>query len=79
MRKLLFILFLICPFFLNAQVLNEDDLGFYREDQLYFGFSFISLDANNKYFKQVGLSKQKILYINNISSFFLENKKFIKR
>ena len=56
MRKLLFILFLICPFFLNAQVLNEDDLGFYREDQLYFGFSFISLDANNKYFKQNGLS-----------------------
>lgn len=56
MRKLFFILFLICPFFFNAQVLNEDDLGFYREDQLYFGFSFISLDANNKYFKQNGLS-----------------------
>jgi len=56
MRKLFFILFLILPFFLNAQVLNEDDLGFYREDQLYIGFSFISLDVNNKYFKQNGLS-----------------------
>jgi DNA-3-methyladenine glycosylase II len=28
-------------------------------------------------FKKCGLSKQKILYINNISDFFLENKKFI--
>jgi DNA-3-methyladenine glycosylase II len=27
--------------------------------------------------KKCGLSKQKILYINNISDFFLENKKFI--
>ncbi|MDC0193193.1 DNA-3-methyladenine glycosylase 2 family protein [Pelagibacteraceae bacterium] len=27
--------------------------------------------------KKCGLSKQKILYINNISKFFLENKKFI--
>lgn len=28
-------------------------------------------------FKKCGLSKQKILYINNIANFFLENKKFI--
>ena len=27
-------------------------------------------------FKKCGLSKQKILYINNIADFFLENKKF---
>ena len=28
--------------------------------------------------RKCGLSKQKILYINNIANFFLENKKFIK-
>ena len=28
-------------------------------------------------FKKCGLSKQKILYMNNIANFFLENKKFI--
>ena len=28
-------------------------------------------------FKKCGLSKQKILYINNIADFFIENKKFI--
>lgn len=28
-------------------------------------------------FKKCGLSKQKILYINNVANFFLENKKFI--
>ena len=36
------------------------------------------MKINNKSFKKVGLSKQKILYIKNISVFFLENKKFIK-
>ena len=30
-------------------------------------------------FKKCGLSKQKILYINNIADFFLENKKFINK
>ena len=36
------------------------------------------LQIKNQSFKKVGLSKQKILYIKNISVFFLENKKFIK-
>ena len=36
------------------------------------------IKINSKSFKKVGLSKQKILYVKNISSFFLENKKFIK-
>ena len=31
-----------------------------------------------KTLRKVGLSKQKILYINNISEFFVQNKKFIK-
>ena len=59
MRKLFFIFFLFPPFFPNAQALaskNQDDLGFYREDQLYVGFSFISLDSNNESFNQNGLS-----------------------
>ena len=30
-------------------------------------------------FKKCGLSKQKILYINNIANFFVENKKFINK
>ena len=33
----------------------------------------------NSQLKKCGLSKQKILYINNISDFFLNNKKFIKK
>ena len=32
----------------------------------------------NSQLKKCGLSKQKILYINNISEFFINNKKFIK-
>jgi len=36
------------------------------------------IKIKNQSFKKVGLSKQKILYIKNISVFFLENKKFIK-
>ena len=36
------------------------------------------IKINNISLKKVGLSKQKILYIKNISSFFLENKKFVK-
>jgi len=55
MQKLLFILFLFLQFILNAQSL-KDDLGFYREDQIYIGFSFISLDSDNKSFSQRGLS-----------------------
>tara|TARA_B100001996_G_C18512272_1_gene535876 strand:+ start:110 stop:781 length:672 start_codon:yes stop_codon:yes gene_type:complete len=55
MEKLLFILFLLLQFILNAQS-SKDDLGFYREDQIYIGFSFISLDSNNKSFSQRGLS-----------------------
>ena len=55
MQKLLFILFLFLQFILNSQSL-KDDLGFYREDQIYIGFSFISLDSDNKSFSQRGLS-----------------------
>ncbi len=55
MQKLLFILLLLLQFILNAQSL-KDDLGFYREDQIYIGFSFISLDSDNKSFSQRGLS-----------------------
>ena len=36
------------------------------------------MKINNKSFKKIGLLKQKILYIKNISIFFLENKNFIK-
>ena len=32
----------------------------------------------NSQLKKCGLSKQKILYINNISEFFINNKKFVK-
>jgi len=39
-------------------------------------YRVINTDIRN--FKTIGLSKQKIQYIINISSFFLENKKFIK-
>ena len=31
-----------------------------------------------KYLREVGLSKQKISYINNIAKFFVQNKKFIR-
>ena len=36
------------------------------------------LKIDNKSFRKVGLSKQKILYIKNIANFFIKNKKFIK-
>ena len=36
------------------------------------------LQSNIRDFRNCGLSKQKILYIKNISIFFLKNKKFIK-
>ena len=36
------------------------------------------LNFENKSLKMTGLSKQKIQYIKNISTFFLENKSFIK-
>tara|TARA_Y100001970_G_scaffold125463_1_gene155205 strand:+ start:1257 stop:1874 length:618 start_codon:yes stop_codon:yes gene_type:complete len=36
------------------------------------------MNLDNKLFKKCGLSKQKIQYVNNISYFFLKNKKFIK-
>tara|TARA_B100001250_G_scaffold153010_1_gene131393 strand:+ start:5003 stop:5674 length:672 start_codon:yes stop_codon:yes gene_type:complete len=55
MQKLLFILFLFLQFILNAQSL-KDGMGFYREDQIYIGLSFLSLDSNNKSFSQRGLS-----------------------
>ena len=35
-------------------------------------------NLKNSHLKNCGLSKQKILYINNISEFFINNKKFIK-
>jgi len=35
-------------------------------------------NLKNNQLKKCGLSKQKILYINNISEFFINNKKFIK-
>ena len=37
------------------------------------------ININNVLIKKCGLSKQKIEYINNISIFFLKNKKFIKQ
>ncbi len=55
MQKLLFILLLFLQFILSAQSF-KDDMGFYREDQIYIGFSFISLDSDNKSFSQKGLS-----------------------
>ena len=36
------------------------------------------LNLDLKLIKKCGLSKQKIMYIKNISSFFIKNKKFIK-
>ena len=36
------------------------------------------MNLDNKLFKKCGISKQKIQYVNNISYFFLKNKKFIK-
>ena len=36
------------------------------------------LNLDLKFIKQCGLSKQKIMYIKNISSFFIKNKNFIK-
>ena len=36
------------------------------------------MQINTKSFSKVGLSKQKISYIKNIASFFLENKQFVK-
>ena len=56
MRKLLFIFFLFAQFNLCSQSLKKDKTGFYREDQIYTGFSFISLESNNKSFSQRGLS-----------------------
>ena len=35
-------------------------------------------NLKNNQLKKCGLSKQKILYINNVSEFFIKNKKFIK-
>ena len=35
-------------------------------------------NLRNSQLKKCGLSKQKILYINNISEFFINNKKFVK-
>ena len=56
MRKLFFVFFFYTQLCLYAQSLNNDEIGFYREDQIYTGFSFISLDSNNKSFSQRGLS-----------------------
>ena len=56
MQKLLFIFFLFAQFSLTAQSLKTDKTRFYREDQIYTGFSFISLESNNKSFSQRGLS-----------------------
>ena len=36
------------------------------------------LNLDLRFIKKCGLSKQKIMYIKNISSFFIKNKKFIK-
>lgn len=36
------------------------------------------LNINDNILKKLGLSRQKILYIKNISIFFIENKKFVK-
>ena len=56
MRKLFFVFFFYTQLSLNAQSLNNDEIVFYREDQIYTGFSLISLESNNKSFSQRGLS-----------------------
>ena len=54
MRKLLFILFLICPFFLNAQVLNEDDLGYTTKKGKTIRSLFKQLKVSSDFFQELG-------------------------
>ena len=57
MKKLLIFLMLLPLISFGQEKLKDVDLTFYREDQIYFGASFMLLNSNQEKFKRQGISK----------------------
>ena len=57
MKKLLIVLVLLPIISFGQEKLNDIDSTFYREDQIYFGTSFMLLNSNQEKFKSQGISK----------------------
>ena len=57
MKKLLIFLMLLPLTLFGQEKLKDVDLTFYREDQIYFGTSFMLLNSNQEKFKRQGISK----------------------
>ena len=57
MKKLLIFLMLLPLTLFGQEKLKDVDLTFYREDQIYFGASFMLLNSNQEKFKRQGISK----------------------
>ena len=57
MKKLLIFLMLLPLISFGQEKLKDVDLTFYREDQIYFGTSFMLLNSNQEKFKRQGISK----------------------
>ena len=57
MKKLLIFLMLLPLISFGQEKLNDIDSTFYREDQIYFGTSFMLLNSNQEKFKRQGISK----------------------
>ena len=57
MKKLLIVLMLLPLISFGQEQLNDVDSSFYREDQIYFGTSFMLLYSNQEKFKRQGTSK----------------------
>ena len=48
---------LCCSNLIGQNNLNDIDTPFYREDQIYFGASFMLLNSNQEKFKPQGISR----------------------
>ena len=57
MKKLLIFLMLLPLISFGQEKLKDVDLTFYREDQIYFGTSFMLINSNQEKFKRQGISK----------------------
>ena len=57
MKKLLIVLMFLPLISFGQDLLNDIESTFYREDQFYFGTSFMLLNSNQEKFKRQGISK----------------------
>ena len=62
---------------ISVSAANAVKIRFFKLDQYMTPKKLLKIDIRT--LKKIGLSRQKIQYIKNISIFFIENKKFINK